>query len=305
MHHEPIQIFNRYTGEVETEEIYGEPYMRWTYGTRLGKLALHALVKRALFARWYGWRMNRPVSARRIGAFIQRYKVNSEEFVDSPTSFKSFNEFFYRKLKPAARPIDPDPGSVVFPADGRHLGFQDISEIEAIFVKGQTFDLAALLKNADLARKFAKGSLVMSRLCPTDYHRFHFPVAGIPDKPQLINGPLYSVSPIALRQNMRYLSENRRVLCAIRTAAIGTVLMLEIGATNVGSIEYTFVPAQPVQKGAEKGYFKFGGSSMVTLFEPNAVQLATDLLQQSRQKRELYARVGDRMGVIAGAVSPK
>ena len=102
MHHEPIQIFNRYTGEVETEEIYGEPYMRWTYGTRLGKLALHALAKRALFARWYGWRMNRPLSARRIAPFIQRYKVNSDEFVHSPSSFKSFNEFFYRLVAKVA-----------------------------------------------------------------------------------------------------------------------------------------------------------------------------------------------------------
>src|SRR5439155_16818289 len=248
---------------------------------------------------------NRPLSARRIAPFIQRYKVNSDEFVHSPSPFKSFNEFFYRKLRPAARPIDPNPDSVLFPADGRHLGFQDISNIDGIFVKGQTFDLAALLKNADLARKFARGSMVMSRLCPTDYHRFHLPVAGIPDKPQLINGPLYSVNPIALRQNIRYLSENRRVLCAIRTAGIGTVLMLEIGATNVGSIEYTFVPGQPVQKGAEKGYFQFGGSSMITIFEHNAVQLAADLLEQSRQNRELYARVGDRMGVIAEALSPR
>ena len=301
MQYEPIQFFNRYTGQIEAEEIYGESYMRWTYGTRLGKLALHALAKRALFARWYGWRMDRPVSARRIAPFIARYGVKREEFVDSPDSFKSFNEFFYRKLKPQARPIDPAPNSVVFPADGRHLGFQEISKIDGIFVKGQSFDLPGLLKSTELAKKFANGSMVMSRLCPTDYHRFHFPVAGVPEKPQLINGLLYSVSPIALRQNIRYLSENRRVLCVIQSEQVGTVLMLEIGATNVGSIEYTFIPGQPVQKGAEKGYFKFGGSSMITLFEPNAVALALDLLEQTGQHRELYARVGDQMGIVASS----
>jgi phosphatidylserine decarboxylase len=300
---EPIRFFNRYTGQIEVEQIYGEPFMRWTYGTRMGKLALHALAKRALFARWYGWRMNRAASSRRVAPFIQRYGVDAAEFVDTPESFKSFNEFFYRKLKSHARPIDPDPNSVVFPADGRHLGFQDISKMEGIFVKGQTLDLQSLLNNGALARQFASGSMVMSRLCPTDYHRFHFPVAGIPEKPVIINGPLYSVSPIALRENIRYLSQNKRALCAIRTENVGTVLMLEIGATNVGSIVYTFVPGQPVQKGAEKGYFKFGGSSMITLFEPNTVQLAADLLEQSRQNRELYARVGDRMGVAAKGVN--
>jgi phosphatidylserine decarboxylase len=138
----------------------------------------------------------------------------------------------------------------------------------------------------------------MSRLCPVDYHRFHFPVGGVPEKPRIINGPLFSVSPIALRQNIRILSENKRALSIIRSPEFGEVLMLEIGATNVGSIEYTYLPGQPVQKGAEKGFFKFGGSSMITLFEPGKLRLATDLTENSRQQRELYARMGDRIGSL-------
>jgi len=141
--------------------------------------------------------------------------------------------------------------------------------------------------------------MVISRLCPTDYHRFHFPAAGVPEKPKIINGPLYSVSPIALRQNIHIFSENRRALSVMRAADAGTVLMLEVGATNVGSIEYTFVPGEPVQKGAEKGYFKFGGSSIITMFEPGKVMLAADLLENSRINRELYALMGDRLGVLA------
>jgi phosphatidylserine decarboxylase len=294
---EPIRFFNRYTGAIETEEVYGEPFMRWTYGTRMGRLALHGLAKRALFSQWYGWRMNRAVSSRRVAPFIQKYGLNSSEFLEHPELFKSFNEFFYRKLKPHARPIDPDPASVVFPADGRHLGFADASKIEGIFVKGQTFDLQTLIQDEKLTAQFEKGSIVMSRLCPVDYHRFHFPVAGTPQKPQLINGPLFSVSPIALRQNIRFLFENRRARTVIETKEHGRVLMFEIGATNVGSIEFTFLPGEPVQKGAEKGYFKFGGSSMITLFEPGRITLAADLLQQTRSHVELYARIGDRMAV--------
>jgi phosphatidylserine decarboxylase len=138
----------------------------------------------------------------------------------------------------------------------------------------------------------------MSRLCPVDYHRFHFPVGGIPEKPHFIEGPIFSVNPIALRQNIRFLFENRRARSLIETPEHGSVLMFEIGATNVGSIEYTFVPGEPVQKGAEKGYFKFGGSSMITLFEPGRVSLAEDLLHQTRQQIELYARIGDRLGTL-------
>jgi phosphatidylserine decarboxylase len=293
---EPIRFFNRYSGEIETEEVYGEPFMRWAYGTRMGKLALHALAKRALFSQWYGWRMNRTISSRRVAPFIQRYGLNASEFVENPEAFKSFNEFFYRKLKPEARPVDPDPNSVVFPADGRHLGFQDVSKIEGIFVKGQVLDLKTLIQDEKLTHRFQKGSMVMSRLCPVDYHRFHFPAAGVPEKPKILNGPLFSVSPIALRENIRFLVENRRARSVMQTPKHGLVLMFEIGATNVGSIEYTFVPNQPVQKGAEKGFFKFGGSSMITLFEPGRVELAADLLEQTRRQTELYARVGDRMG---------
>jgi len=294
---EPIRFFNRYTGQIETEEVYGEPFMHWAYGTRMGKLALHALAKRALFSQWYGWRMNRAISTRRVAPFIRKYGLNASEFLEDPAGFKSFNEFFYRKLKPAARPIDPDPAAVVFPADGRHLGFQNASQIEGIFVKGQVLDLKSLIRDDQLAAKYARGSMVMSRLCPVDYHRFHFPVAGVPTRPEILNGPLFSVSPIALRRNIRFLVENRRARSLVETKDHGTVLMFEIGATNVGSIEYTFVAGEPVQKGAEKGYFKFGGSSMITLFEPGRVQLSADLLYQSAQRTELYARIGDRMGL--------
>ena len=74
--------------------------------------------------------MNRPASAKRVLPFVRNYGLNAAEFAEAPESFKSFNEFFYRKLKPAARPIDPDPAAAVFPADGRHLGFEDFSKVE-------------------------------------------------------------------------------------------------------------------------------------------------------------------------------
>jgi len=129
-----------------------------------------------------------------------------------------------------------------------------------------------------------------------DYHRFHFPVAGVPGNARLINGPLYSVNPLALRDRLAILWENKRFVTEIETEQLGKVLMLEIGATNVGSVHHTFVPTRPVEKGEGKGYFAFGGSATFTFFEPGRVDLADDLLEQSRQQRELYAKVGDRMG---------
>lgn len=296
---EPIRYFNRHTGQMETEEIYGEGLLRWTYGHPLGALALAALVKRRFFSAWYGRRMDTPASAEKVPPFIERYGLDAAEFLEKPTDFGSFNEFFYRKLKPEARPIDPAKEAVVFPADGRHLGFAKASEISGVFVKGQKFDLGKLLGDDRLAGRLKDGSLVLSRLCPVDYHRFHFPVAGVPGEPRLIGGPLYSVSPLALRKRLAYLWENKRVITRLESDRCGNVWIVEIGATCVGSIRQTYAPGAKVAKGDEKGYFEFGGSSVITLFEPGAVELAADLQQHSAEQTELYARVGTRMACIA------
>lgn len=296
---QPIRYFNRHTGQSESEQVYGESFLRWVYGNPLGKLSLHALVKRHAFSKWYGARMSKPESVNRIEPFITLYGLDPFEFAEEPSSFKSFNEFFYRKLKPSARPIAPSP--LVFPADGRHLGFPDISEIRSFFVKGQTFDLPSLLGDQALAERYAKGSLVLSRLCPVDYHRFHFPAAGIPSETKTLDGSLFSVSPIALAKNLSYLWTNKRTLCQLETEHLGTILILEIGATCVGSIHQTYTPGLPVVKAQEKGYFAFGGSSTITIFEPGKVTLAADLLENSTKQMELYARIGSTLAVAIGS----
>lgn len=293
-----IHYFNRYTQRIEEEKVYGAGWMRWTYCNPFGRLALETFVKRPLFSRWYGWRMNRAASRSKIEPFIRTYNLDPTEFADAADSYRTFNEFFYRRLHAKARPIDPDPNAIVFPADARHLGFADASKIEGVFVKGQRFNLPKLLRDDELAKRYAHGTVVLSRLCPVDYHRFHFPATGHASPTLLLNGPLYSVNPIALRRNLSYLWENRRTLTTLETDNLGTVLMMEIGATNVGSVVQTFEPNTRVTKGAEKGYFQFGGSSTLLLFEPGRIQLAEDLLHHSQQQTELYARIGDRLGTV-------
>jgi phosphatidylserine decarboxylase len=293
---EKVEYFNRYTGKVETEQIYGEGFLRWVYNNPLGKLSLEGLVKRAAFSKWYGGRMDSAASRDRVQPFIQKYELNATEFEDSPENYRTFNEFFYRKLKPDARPIVPDTDAAVFPADGRHLGFQNIDEAEGFFVKGAKFTLEKLCGSRELANRYTGGAIVLSRLCPVDYHRYHFPVSGTPSKPTIINGALYSVNPLALRKNIHFLTENKRAYTEIESPEFGKVLMFEVGATCVGSFEYTFTPGVPMRKGSEKGYFKFGGSETITLFERGRIILANDLIENSRIGRELYARMGDLMG---------
>jgi len=304
---EPIRYFHRAKQTVETEQVYGEAWLRWTYGSAPGRLALHALFKRAFVSRYYGWRMTRSFSANQVLPFIVDYDLDVDEFAKKPFAFKSFNDFFYRALKPGARPIatDHSTGSgqgdhvAVLPADGRHLAFQNVDGAEGFYAKGQSFDLKSFLGDESLAQEFAGGSLLISRLCPVDYHRFHFPVGGKAAEPRLINGFLYSVSPIALRQNLAYLWENKRMVTLVESPQFGRVAVCEIGATLVGSIVQTFLPDRAVAKGEEKGLFKFGGSCVVTIFRPGKIKFDADLVQQTTAGLEVYARMGEALGVAS------
>ena len=294
-----IEYFNRETGKIENETVYGEGFLRWAYGNPLGRLTVELAVKRAWFSRWYGWRMDRPGSRAKIAPFIENYGLDAGEFAEPVEAFGSFNEFFYRRLKPSARPVAPDADAAVFPADGRHLAIADIDAARALYVKGQRFDLAAFLGDADLAATFAGGSMLISRLCPVDYHRYHFPVGGEAGAPVPIGGHLRSVSPLALRRRLAIFWENKRSRTMVASPVFGAVVVMEIGATCVGSVHATYRPG-PVDKGAEKGFFSFGGSCVVTLFQRGRIRFDEDLLKHAAEQREVYAKVGERCGVGPG-----
>jgi phosphatidylserine decarboxylase len=292
-----VQYRDRRTGRTETEPVYGERWIRFLYEHPLGAAPLHLFARRTLFSRWYGGRMDHPRTAAMVAPFIARYGLDAGEFADPPESFTNFNAFFARKLRPEARPIAAS--DAVFPADGRHFGFARASEANGFFVKGHPFDLARLLGDAGAAAALQEGGLVLSRLCPTDYHRFHFPVAGTPSAVRHLPGPLFSVSPIALARRPSILFENRRAVLRIDSTVFGRVTVVLIGATCVGTIRTTHTPGAPVRAGDELGTFLFGGSAMATLFEPGRVRLADDLIAATRDRIELYARMGEALGDAA------
>lgn len=294
-----LVYFDRYAGELKPEGIYGEKPLRWAYETGLGRFCLEAAIKQRWFSGLYGKWADCGCSAKEVLPFIEHFGLDTDEFLNATESYQTFNEFFFRRLRPEARPVADEPGNACFPADGRQLVIRDLSEATAIYAKNQKFELSALLGDASLAERFSNGTAVISRLCPTDYHRFHYPLAGSPGGPRLINGPLYSVNPIALARNISYLWQNKRRITQISDSAAGDYLFLEIGATNVGSIVDTSNHKSPVATGEEKGYFKFGGSMVMTLFQAGRFSPAADLIEQSANGVELYTRFGDFMGKVS------
>lgn len=291
-----IRYIDRKTKTVCEEKVYGEKPLSLLYGdsllSKIFSLTLLPLIAHLpFFSNVYGLLQKRAKSHLKIDPFIQTYNIDRTEFVTQ--NFRSFNDFFIRKLKPECRPIVGDPNIAVMPADGRYLVYP---RFNSFFVKGQEFSLFAFLNDPILARRFESGSMLIARLCPTDYHRFHFPCDGMPSPSRLINGPLYSVNPIALKKWISILSENKRMVTEIDTDRFGTILYVDIGATAVGTIRQTFTPDQRVKKGEEKGFFEFGGSCLVLLFEENRVAFDPDLVENTQRGFETFAKFGESMG---------
>lgn len=295
---EPVTFYNRYTKQIETEQIYGEGWLRWAYETGLGRATTSILLKRKFFSWYYGHRMNRPYSGNKVLPFVVDYDLDADEFGKQAWEYKTFNDFFSRSLKPEARPIAEGENFAAFPADGRHLAFPQLENADGFYVKGQKFTLAELFGSEKRAAHFEGGSMLISRLCPVDYHRFHFPVSGTPRNAKTINGFLYSVNPIALRRQVKYLVQNKRMLTPIESEKFGLVAMLEVGATCVGTIKQLFVDGRVNQKGEEKGLFRFGGSCVITVFQRGRIKFEDDLVQHGREHREVYAQMGDILGRV-------
>ena len=294
----PIEFFNRHSGEVETESVYGEAFLRWAYGNPLGRLSVELAVKRLWFSRWYGWRMDQPASREKVAPFIRDYDVDVAEFAAESESYATFNEFFYRKLKPSARPIAEGEHVAAFPADGRHLAIANVSSADSFYIKGQRFDLAKFLGSDALAAEFDGGSILISRLCPVDYHRYHFPVSGQAGAARILEGSLRSVSPLALRRKLSILWENRRMMTEVESDAFGKMVVMEVGATCVGGMHQTYEADSHVEKGADKGYFSFGGSCVTTVYKKGRIRFDDDLLEQAAAGREVYAKMGEQCGVV-------
>ncbi len=293
---EAIQYIDRATGELKTENPPGEGFLRFLYHHPFGAVGLHMLVKRKFLSALYGWLMNRPGSWKKIKPFVEQYHINMDESLRVADDFGSFNDFFCRKLKPDARPIQD---GFVSPADGKIIAFESIDQLRQFFVKGNPFTLKDFLQNEALAEKYQDGSIFIIRLAPDDYHRFHFPSSGNVSASCKIKGSYFSVSPYAVMENFtKVFCENKREYCTVSTGDMGDVLISPVGATMVGSIIETYPPNSTVTKGDEMGYFTFGGSSVLLLTEKNKVTIDTDILNNTRKGLETTIKTGETIGTL-------
>jgi len=294
-----IKYWNRQKNALEVERVYGERAVRWLYESAAGRTIGQSILTGTFMSRIYGKLQDTRWSARKVKAFIQAFSIPMEEF--ERAEFKSFNDFFIRKFKPGMRPITPKPEALAAFCEGRYFAFSAVAADGTLPIKGMRLSPAALLGDSELAKPFVDGPAFIARLCPVDYHRFHYPDDGRTTRSFRLPGPLHSVNPIALRAKKDALVTNARQVSLLETRSFGRLAYVEIGATMVGKIVQSHDETNPFSRGAEKGYFLFGGSCVVVLGEKGRWTPDADMVENTeRRGLETLIRLGSPIARLRG-----
>ncbi|QEK11433.1 phosphatidylserine decarboxylase [Crassaminicella thermophila] len=292
-----IYYIDRKTGQRMKEIVAGDKFLKWIYDTKPGNTLLEIFVKRKIFSFLYGKLQDTSFSRKKIKGFVQKLSIDmSEAERECIEDYKTFNDFFARNLKKEARPIDLEKKHLISPADGRVLAYENIHKDKVIQVKGSLYTLEEFFCDRNLAKEYDQGACIVIRLCPADYHRFHFPDSGIPYASKNIKGQYYSVNPIALKKIMGLYCQNKREITVFYSDNFGKMILAEVGATCVGSIIQTYKEKKQVYKGEEKGYFKFGGSTVIMFLKKGEINIDKDLLYNTQKGIETKVNMGECLG---------
>lgn len=256
-----------------------------------------------------GMEYDSPESKQHINPFIQSFQLEPTlfEMVEpDPNAYPTFNAFFAREIKASARPIAEPENDLVTssPADCRLTAFPSVDLATKYWIKGYGFTLERLLGSPELAAQFNGGSLVIARLAPQDYHRWHAPVSGTVRGIKDIPGAYYTVNPQAINEpgTLDVFCENKRSVMTLERSATGSpVAIVAVGAMLVGSIKYVGgvdTVGTQVRRGQCLGAFYYGGSTVIVVYPPGEVALDDDLVKNSTgHNMETYMKVGWRTGV--------
>lgn len=270
--------------------------LRLLYGNRAGRMVLGWLIRPEV-SKFVGRFMDTGLSRIMINPFIKKNDIDLS--LCQKNEFESYNDFFKRKLVPGARTIDTTDEGFVSPCDSR-LTVYDIEDTErqTFNIKDSEYTVASLLRDKKLARHYRGGKLWLFRLCVDDYHRYIYNVSGMQSGVRRIEGLYHTVNPIASEYYDIY-KENTREYCLIRTEDAGTVVDMEVGALLVGRIVNRYVDSTDVRRGEEKGYFEFGGSTIILLTQKDKVTPLGRIVENSRKDIETRVRQGELVGYVS------
>ena len=281
-----MKIYDRKTKTYEDIVQYGAGKLDFLYNNPIGRIFLGIAVS-PFVSNIYAWKNSKKSSAKKIPAFIRDHNINLSDYEDR--EYKSFTDFFTRKIRYGKRPIDMKPESLISPADSKLLVYE-IEKDTSLRVKGRTYTVDEILADSENAKEFAGGYALVFRLTVDDYHRFCYPDKGCLISKRMIKGKLHTVSPVS--KNHKIYMENTRLVNLLKTEKFGTIAYIEVGAMLIGRIVDNGTDV--FEKGQEKGYFEPGGSTVIILVKN--VEIDKDIMEQSASGIETKVRYGERIG---------
>ena len=270
-----------------------DKFLARLYGSALGRMLLKPLVSPAV-SKAAGWFLSTRLSRVFIKPFIRSNSIDMSQFEDVP--YRSYNEFFSRRIRPGARTLCMEPSALIAPCDSK-LTALPITAESVFTLKHTPYTVESLLRSPELAGKYQGGHALIFRLTVDDYHRYCFPQDAAKGEYVHIPGKLHTVNPIA-NDHFPIYKENAREYCILHTEAFGDLVMMEVGALLVGKI-VNHPGKMHVTRGEEKGYFQFGGSTVVMLIKAGQAIIDPDILENSREGIETVVKLGEKIGCHA------
>jgi len=293
-----IKYFNRMTGQNEIEKVYGDWFIKFLYTSVAGQ-QLGGVFTNKYFSKLYGAFQDMPSSHKKVRPFIEKFNIPIDDYepgtrpaLDPRDSYKTFNEFFIRRFKLGKRNFVSEPNRMAAFAEARYVGFDNINDKEVYPVKGSFLKAKDLVGNDQVAKMFEGGPLLIARLCPVDYHRYHYPDNGKVLDNFRVPGAYDSVNPFALKYKNQIFIKNERHVSILETENFGKLAYIEVGAICVGKIVQSHRWNKPFMRGEEKGYFLFGGSTVVLLGEKGKWKPSADISSNTARGIETYLHIG-------------
>lgn len=267
-----------------------EKYLKLLYSTLIGRTVLKVLTIPCI-SKSAGYFLDSRPSSLLIDPFIRHNNINMSDYI--PKRYKSFNEFFTRRIRPERRPIDLSEKSLISPADGR-ISVYKIRKHSVFSIKNTKYTLESILRNKEFAKEYENGYFIIVRLAVDNYHRYCNADNGKILAYRRIPGVLHTVNPIA-NDYFKIYKENSRAYSVIETENFGRIIQMEVGALLVGRI-VNYRQHGILKKGQEKGKFEYGGSTVILIARDENVIIDNDLIVNTYAGYETLVKMGERIG---------
>ena len=285
-----MSVIKNRNGEYMNAGESQEVVLSFLYKSVPGRMVLKVLTK-PFVSKMVGCFMNSFLSTGLIKSFLKKTNIDLREY--EKCRYRSYNEFFTRKIKKDKRVIDRDPKVFISPCDSK-LSVYEISDENYFRIKGSVYTLKDLLDGDELYKEYEGGYCMIFRLTVDDYHRYCYIDNGTKGDNYFIPGELHTVNPIALEHCNIY-KRNCREYTVLQTENFGKVIQVEVGAMMIGRI-VNYHGKHAFKRGEEKGMFEFGGSTTVLLVKKNQIKVDADLLENSKENIETVVKLGERIG---------